>query len=149
MNLKHSKKAMARPDWPKWLEAMKEKYASHIENGTQGLTVLPNGRKVITGRWVFRLKKNRFGNILKYKARWVIHGYKQQKGLDYLETFVAIIKPMLYKCVFVFSVKRGYKTCHMDIVIAFFYGFLDEEIYVEQPHLFAENHSLGYADSEN
>ena len=136
------KEAMARPDWPKWLQAMKNEYASHVENGTWDLTVLPDGRKVITGRWVFRLKKDRFGNVIKYKARWVVHGYKQQEGLDYLETFAAVVKPMSYKCLFALSVKRGYKIRHMDVVTAFLYGFLDEEIYVEQPHLFAEDPSL-------
>ena len=37
------------------------------------------------------------------------------------------------------GVKRGYKIRHIDVVTAFFYGYLDELIYVEQPHLFITN----------
>ena len=68
------KEAMARPDWPKCLIAMQTEIASHTENGTWELTEAPKDRRVITGRWVFKLKKGRHGNILKYKARWVVHG---------------------------------------------------------------------------
>ena len=53
-----------------------------------------------------------------------------------METFAAVVKPMSYKCLFGVSVKRGYKIRQMDVVTAFLYGFLDEVIYVEQPHLF-------------
>ena len=44
---------------------------------------------------------------------------------------------MSYKCLFAVGVKRGYRIRHMDVVTAFLYGFLDEVIYIEQPHLFA------------
>ena len=94
-----------------------------------------NGTKC-SGRWCFKLKKDRDGHILKYKARWVAHGFKQEEGNDFVETFAAVVKPMSYKCLFGVSVKRGYKIRQMDVVTAFLYGFLDEIIYVEQPHLF-------------
>ncbi len=44
---------------------------------------------------------------------------------------------MSYKCLFAMGVKRGYRICHIDVVTAFLYGFLDEVIYMKQPHLFA------------
>ena len=56
-----------------------------------------------------------------------------------METFAAVVKPMSYKCLFGISVKRGYKIRQMDVVTAFLYGFLDETIYVEQPHFFELN----------
>ena len=43
---------------------------------------------------------------------------------------------MSHKCIFGVSVKRGYKIRQMDVITAFMYEFLDEVIYVEQPHLF-------------
>ena len=115
---------------------MQAEYDSLIENETWELTAIPENRQVITGRWCFKLKKDRDGQILKYKARWVAHGFKQEEGIDFVETFAAVVKPMSYKCLFGVSVKRGYKIRQMDVVTAFLYGFLDEVIYVEQPHLF-------------
>ena len=44
---------------------------------------------------------------------------------------------MSYKCLFAVGVKRGHWIHQMDRVTAFLYGFLDEVIYVKQPHLFA------------
>lgn len=130
--------AKKRSDWPKWQEAMKAEYDSHIENGTWELTNAPADRKVLTGRWVFKLKKDRYGNILKYKARWVVHGYKQKYGLDYEDTFATVVKPMSYKALIALSALRGLKIRQMDVVTAFLLGFLDETIYVEQPHQFVE-----------
>ena len=134
--------AMHRTDWLKWKEAMQAEYDSLIENETWELTSMPENRQVITGRWCFKLKKDRNGQILKYKARWVAHGFKQEEGVDFVETFAAVVKPMSYKCLFGVSVKCGYKIRQMDVVTAFLYGFLDEIIYIEQPHLFELNSEL-------
>lgn len=71
------KQAMRRSDWPKWKEAMQAEYGSLIENETWELTPAPENRQVITGRWCFKLKKDCNGHILKYKARWVAHGFKR------------------------------------------------------------------------
>ncbi len=53
-----------------------------------------------------------------------------------METLEAAVKPMSYKCLFGVSVKHGHKIRQMDVVTAFLYRFLDEVIYVEQPHRF-------------
>lgn len=88
------------------------------------------------GRSCFKLKKNWFEHMLKYKAIWVAHSYKQEKKLDFVEIFTTVVEPMSYKCFFAVGVKRGYWICHIDIVTAFFYNFLDKVIYWEQFHLF-------------
>ncbi len=115
---------------------MQAEYDFLIENETWELTSTPENRQVITGRWCFKLKKDRNGQILKCKARWVAHSFKQDEGIDFVETFAAVIKPMSYKCLFGVNFKRGYKIRQMGVVTAFLYGFLDEVIYAEQPHLF-------------
>ena len=51
---------------------------------------------------------------------------------------------MSYKYLFGISVKRGYQIQQMNVVTAFLYGFLDEIIYTEQPHLFELNPELVY-----
>ena len=48
-----------------------------------------------------------------------------------METFVVVVKPISCKCFFTVEIKPGYQICHMDMVIAFLYGFLDEVIYIE------------------
>ena len=134
---KSLKEAMARHDWPEWKMAMEREYNSLMENGTWELVSPPNGANVITGKWCFKLKKDWFRHILKYKAKWVAHGYKQGERLDYVETYAVVVKPMNYKCLFAVGVKRGYRIQYMDVVTAFLYDFLDKVIYIEQPYLFA------------
>ncbi len=53
-----------------------------------------------------------------------------------METFAAVVKPISCECFFAVGVKRGYWIRNIDLVTAFLYGFLDENIYIEQPHLF-------------
>ena len=127
------KQAQASPHWPEFQNAMRTELNSHIENGTWELVPTPEDAKVLTGRWVFKIKKDRYGKILKFKARWVVHGYKQEEGSDYEETFACVVKPMSWKAMMGVAAKRGYCAHQMDVVTAFLYGFLDETIYVYQP----------------
>lgn len=48
---------------------------------------LPIGRKPVTNKWVFKLKRNAQGEIEKYKARLVARGFSRQEGFDFNETY--------------------------------------------------------------
>ena len=55
-----------------WLEAMKTE-VSELENQvTYTLVPLPDGKKALGGRWVYKVKTDSKGDIIKYKARWVV-----------------------------------------------------------------------------
>ena len=66
----------------------------------------------------------------------MIHEYKQENELSYLNTFVTIIKSMSYKFFMTINIKRDLKIKHMNIMIVFLYEFLDEVIYITQFILF-------------
>jgi len=53
---------------------------------------LPEGRKSIGSRIVFRLKRDGDGNITKYKARIVARGFSQIPGQDFTDTFSSVAK---------------------------------------------------------
>ena len=133
------KQAMKSPDWPQWKNAMEDEFNSLTENKTWDLVNLPIKRNCLTGRWVFKIKLGINGVILKYKARWVVHGYKQEYGVDYAETWSGVVKPPTFRTVFGIAAHRDLHIEQMDVVTAFLYGFLDEEVFVEQPHGFAES----------
>jgi hypothetical protein len=129
--------ATQRPDWPEWHDAMKREFNSLVENQTWDLVKRSEiNQQVITGRWTYKLKKDRDGNPIRYKARWVAHGFKQRYGVDFDETFTSVVKPISYKTLMAISAKRGLQIRHMDVVTAFLYGVLDEDVYVDQPHMF-------------
>ena len=112
---------------------MKEKVQSLIENKTWILCSPPKGRHVLRGKWVYKLKRGIDGSVVRFKARWVVRGFEQREGLDYNETFAAVVKPMSYKAIFAIAVVNDWELEQMDVVTAFLCGYVDEEIYVELP----------------
>jgi hypothetical protein len=92
-----------------------------------------NGKRVLRGKWVFKIKRGPDGLIQKYKARWVVRGFEQEQGSDYTDTFASVVKPMSYKAIFAIAAARDYEIHQMDVKTAFLYGDVQEEIYVEQP----------------
>ena len=136
------KQARASPHWPEWRKSMEVEIGGLIEAGTWILVDLPKGRIAITGRWVFRIKYGIDGRILKFKARWVVHGYKQQPGVDYIKTWAGIVKASSFRTLFGLAAERRLHAEQMDIVTAFLYGLLDEIIFVNQPDGFIADPSL-------
>lgn len=61
-----------------WRQAMVEEMTSIEDNQTWHLTTLPPGHRAIGLKWVFKVKKNAHGEVLKHKARLVAKGYVQQ-----------------------------------------------------------------------
>ncbi len=110
-----------------------------IENNTWEYKNAPLGRAILTGHWVFKIKKDRWGKILEFKARWVAHGYKQQSELNYTDMFASVVNPMSWKSMIGVSSKREYRIRQMDVITAFLYWFLDEKIYIMQPTRFEDN----------
>lgn len=115
---------------------MKSKNNLLIENGSWEVVSPPIEANIFTDRWVFKLKKDWLGNILKYKAHWIVHGYKLKKSLNYVYTFAVVVKSISYKCLMAVEIRQNFRIWHIDIVTAFFYGFLNKVIYIEQLHLF-------------
>ena len=119
----------------KYEGGMTDEFDSLIENHTWELVPPPSGyqKKVLRGKWVYKIKRGANGEITRYKARWVVRGFEQQEGIDYHETFASVVKPMSYKTLFALAAAKDLEIEQMDVKTAFLYGDIDEEIYVEQP----------------
>jgi len=120
--------------WKEWLEAMNLENKSLLDNKTWTLVTCPENRRVLRGKWVYKLKRGPQGEITHYKARWVVRGFEQEEGVDYNETYASVVKPMSYKALFAIAAALDLDIEQMDVKTAFLYGDIDEEIYVEQPH---------------
>lgn len=98
----------------------------------------PKNRKIIKGRWVFKVKTLPDGSISKYKARFVAKGYTQEEGVDYDQTFLPTGKPSSLRLIIALASQRNWVIHQMDAVAAFLNSDLGEEIYLEQPEGFKE-----------
>lgn len=73
-----------------WRKAMMEEMASIEQNKTWKLVNLPHGHRPIGLKWVFKVKRDETGAIVKHKARLVAKGYVQQEGVDFDEVFAPV-----------------------------------------------------------
>ena len=79
--------AIQRKDSKAWQEAMESEMQSMHENKVWILVDLPEGKKAIQNKWIFKRKMDMNGNMTTYKARLVAKGFSQIQGIDYDETF--------------------------------------------------------------
>ncbi|KAG7300019.1 hypothetical protein JYU34_017061 [Plutella xylostella] len=89
-----------------WRDAMDVEYESLLENDTWILTDLPKGKRAIPCKWVYKTKRNENGEIVKYKARLVIKGYKQRKDIDYQEVFAPVVRYTSLRCLVATAANR-------------------------------------------
>ena len=71
---------------------MDEEMKAIESNGTWTLVTRPPNQKAIGLKWVYKLKKDTKGAIVKYKARLVAKGYVQRQGVDYEDVFAAVAR---------------------------------------------------------
>lgn len=131
--------AMESPNAQKWWDASQAEYNSLIENETWELVPLPEGRKKVSCKWVFKVKRDKDGNIDRYKGHLVVRGFSQEGGVDYFETFSPVVRLDSICALLAFAVQQAMNIHQMDVVTAFLNGHLEEEIYMEQPEGFIES----------
>ncbi|KAL4017192.1 hypothetical protein IC575_024868 [Cucumis melo] len=117
----------------KWKIAMDEEIKAIKKNDTWELSTLPNGKKAVGVKWVFKIKKNEKGEVKRYKARLVAKGYSQRKGIDYDEVFVPIAHLETIRLLIALAAQNNWKIFQMDVKSAFLNEYLEEEVYLEQP----------------
>ena len=92
------------------------------------LVPLPNGKKVLPCKWVYRLKEIPNARP-RYKARLVAKGFKQEYGVDFDEIFSHVVKMTTLRTVLALVAHENMALVQMDVKIAFLHGDLDE-IYI-------------------
>ncbi|GJT13856.1 putative ribonuclease H-like domain-containing protein [Tanacetum coccineum] len=116
-----------------WVEAMQEELLQFKLQDVWVLCDLPDGKRVIGTKWVFRNKRDERGTIIKNKARLVAQGYRQEEGVDYDEVFAPVARIEAIRLFLAFASFMGFTVYQMDVKSAFLYGNITEEVYVKQP----------------
>ncbi|KAL5863382.1 hypothetical protein ACOSQ3_000896 [Xanthoceras sorbifolium] len=119
-----------------WLKAMQEEMKSLHENHTFDLVKLPQGRKALKNKWVYKIKSEEGNSQPRYKARLVVKGFGQKKGVDFEEIFSPVVKMSSIRVVLGLAASLNLEVEQLDVKTAFLHGDLDEEIYMEQPEGF-------------
>ncbi|CAO2193121.1 unnamed protein product [Urochloa humidicola] len=116
-----------------WRAAMKTEMDAVEKNRTWELADLPPGHRAISLKWVYKLKKDEAGAVIKYKARLVARGFVQQEGVDFDDAFAPVARMESVRLLLALAAQEGWRVHHMDVKSAFLNGDLKEEVYVQQP----------------
>nr|GEU73445.1 integrase, catalytic region, zinc finger, CCHC-type, peptidase aspartic, catalytic [Tanacetum cinerariifolium] len=75
-----------------WIEAMQEELNEFERLKVWELVSRPDKVMVITLKWIYNVKLDELGEIMKNKARLVSHGYCQEEGIDFKESFAPVAR---------------------------------------------------------
>nr|GEV47752.1 copia protein [Tanacetum cinerariifolium] len=96
------------------------------------LVPYPDKVMVITLKWIHKVNLDELGGILKNKARLVAHGYRQEEGIDFEESFALVARLEAFWIFLAFAAHMNMIDYKMDVKTAFLNGILCEEVYISQ-----------------
>jgi hypothetical protein len=120
-----------------WIRAMNEELDQIEKNNTWELVPRPEDKNVIGSKWVFKIKMNEKGQVVRNKAKLVYKGYAQVEGRDFDETFAPVEILEAVGIFLAYSCHKNFKVYQMDVKSTFLNGDLEEEVYMEKPERFS------------
>ncbi|GJT93283.1 putative ribonuclease H-like domain-containing protein [Tanacetum coccineum] len=130
---KEPKKVIHALKDPSWIEALQDELLQFKLQKVWTLVDLPNGKRAIRTKWVYRNKKDERGIVIKNKARLVAQGYTQEEGIDYDEVFAPVARIEAIRLFLAYASFKDFVVYQMDVKSPFLYGKIKEEVYVYQP----------------
>ncbi|GJS92279.1 retrovirus-related pol polyprotein from transposon TNT 1-94 [Tanacetum coccineum] len=121
-----------------WIEAMQEELNEFERLEVWELVPPPDKVMVITLKWIYKVKLDELGGILKNKARLVARRYRQEEGIDFEESFAPVARLEVVWIFLAFAAHMNMIVYQMDVKTAFLNGILREEVYVSQPDGFVD-----------
>ncbi|GJW39236.1 retrovirus-related pol polyprotein from transposon TNT 1-94 [Tanacetum coccineum] len=103
----------------------------------------PSSNKVmlIKLKWIFKVKTDEFGGVLKNKARFVAQGFRKDKGINFEESFAPVARIESIRIFVENATNKNIMIYQMDVKTAFLNDELKEKVYVSQPE--------GFVDQDN
>ncbi|MBW0475372.1 hypothetical protein O181_015087 [Austropuccinia psidii MF-1] len=124
---------LASADQQKWREAISTEIASMDK--MEVWTEVPKNvaSSVLGTRWVFTVKRDPVGRVTQYKARIVVQGHRQIKGLNFDETFAPTPTFTSLQCLFAAASKFNWPVQTFDVTTAYLHSNVEEDVYVQPP----------------
>ncbi|GJU92425.1 retrovirus-related pol polyprotein from transposon TNT 1-94 [Tanacetum coccineum] len=88
--------------------------------------------------WIYKVKLDEYGDVLKNKERLVAKGYRQEEGIDFEESFAPVARIEAIRIFIANATSKNMTIYQMDVKTAFLNGELKEEVYVCQPEGFID-----------
>ncbi|GJW65941.1 retrovirus-related pol polyprotein from transposon TNT 1-94 [Tanacetum coccineum] len=98
----------------------------------------PDSAMIIALKWIYKVKLDEYGDVLKNKACLVGKGFRQEEGLDFEESFSPVARLEAIRIFIANAASKNMTVYQMDVKTAFLNGELKEEVYVHQPEGFVD-----------
>ena len=99
-----------------WKDAMKIEMEDNERNNTWKLVEMRSGHKPIGLKWVYKLKKNTQGEVVKHKERLVAKGYVQKQGIDSEEVFAPVTGIETVRLLLALEAKYSWEVHHLVVL---------------------------------
>nr|GEX91694.1 Gag-Pol polyprotein [Tanacetum cinerariifolium] len=119
-----------------WFQAMQDEIHEFDRLQVWELVPRPNCVMIIALKWIYKIKLDEYGDVLKNKARLVAKGYRLEEGIDFEESFAPVARIKSIRIFFANAANKNMIIYQMDGMTAFRNGELKEEVYVSQPEGF-------------
>ncbi|GKA75000.1 retrovirus-related pol polyprotein from transposon TNT 1-94 [Tanacetum coccineum] len=127
-----------------WIEAMQDELNEFKRLEVWELVPHPDKVMVITLKWIYKVKLDEMGGILKNKACLVALGYCQEEGIDFEESFALVARLDAIRIFLTYDAHMNMVVYQMDVKTAFLIGILREKVYVSQPDGFVDQDNLNH-----
>nr|GEU44515.1 retrovirus-related Pol polyprotein from transposon TNT 1-94 [Tanacetum cinerariifolium] len=121
-----------------WIEAMQEELNEFERLKVWELLPRPYKDMVITLKWIYKVKLDELGGILKNKARLVARDYRQEEGIYFKESFALVARLEAIRIFLAYVAHINMVVYQIDVKIACLNGNLREEVYVSQSDEFVD-----------
>ncbi|GJY71449.1 retrovirus-related pol polyprotein from transposon TNT 1-94 [Tanacetum coccineum] len=121
-----------------WFEAMQDEIHEFDRLKVWELVPRPDYVMVIGLKWIYKVKLDEYGDVLKNKARLVAKGYRQEEGIDFEESFAPVARIEAIRIFIANAANKNMIIYQMDVKTAFLNGNLQEEVFASQPEGFED-----------
>nr|GFA73803.1 retrovirus-related Pol polyprotein from transposon TNT 1-94 [Tanacetum cinerariifolium] len=121
-----------------WFQAMQDEIYEFHRLKVWELVPQPDCVMIITLKWIYKVKFDEYGDVLKNKARLVAKGYRQEEGNDFEESFAPVARIEAIRIFITNAASKNMTIYQIDDKTAFLNGELKEEVYVSQPEGFVD-----------
>jgi len=94
---------------------MLEEMKAIEENETWQLVDPPPGCHLISLKWVYKVKRDELGAIVKHKARLVARGFVQREGIDFEEVFAPVARMESVRLLLALAAAKDWRVHHLDV----------------------------------
>ncbi|GJZ42560.1 retrovirus-related pol polyprotein from transposon TNT 1-94 [Tanacetum coccineum] len=123
---------------PCWFEAMQEENYEFDRLQVWELVPKLDHVMIIALKWIYKVKLDEYGDVLKNKARLVAMGYHQEEGINFEESFAPVARIEAIKNFIANAASKNMTIYQMNVKTAFLNNKLKEEVYVNQPEGFVD-----------